>query len=78
MHDDAIDSDPLVNIQKKIYRFNLTGTNVNALPNVFANGKTIEQMTLAELATSGVVPITIYYMLTWPQLAITLLKKWKV
>jgi DNA-binding beta-propeller fold protein YncE len=59
--DDAIDSDPLADIQKKIYRFNLTGaTNVNALANVFPNGKTIEQMTAAELAASGVTPISKY------------------
>jgi len=59
--DDAIDSDPLADIQKKIYRFNLSGaTNVNALANVLPNGKTIEQMTLAELAASGITPITKY------------------
>ena len=59
--DDAIDSDPLVDIQKKIYRFNLSGaTNVNALANIFPNGKTIEQMTLAELAASGITPIAKY------------------
>lgn len=59
--DDAIDSDPLADIQKKIFRFNLTGaTNVNALANVLPNGKTIEQMTVAELAASGITPITKY------------------
>jgi len=59
--DDAVDSDPLADIQKKIYRFNLNGaTNVNAMANVFPNGKTIEQMTLAELAASGVTPLTKY------------------
>ncbi|HEX7847848.1 MAG TPA: esterase-like activity of phytase family protein [Chitinophagaceae bacterium] len=61
--DDAIDSDPQSTIQKKIYRFSLAGaTNVNTLPNVFPNGKTIEEMTLAELAAlaTPVLPITKY------------------
>lgn len=59
--DDAIDSDPLADIQKKIYRFSLSGaTNVNGMANVFPNGKTIEQMTLTELAASGVTPISKY------------------
>lgn len=58
--DDASDSDPVANIQKKIYRFSLAGaTNVNGLANMI-NGKTIEQMTLAELASNGIVPITKY------------------
>ena len=59
--DDASDSDPIADIKKKIYRFSLAGaTNVNSMANVFPNGKTIEQMTLAELATSGVTPLTKY------------------
>jgi hypothetical protein len=59
--DDAIDSDPMTDIQKKIYRFSLSGaTNVNALPNVFPNGKTIEQMTLAELTANNITPIFEY------------------
>jgi len=58
--DDAIDSDPINEIQKKIYRFSLGGaTNVNALPNII-NGKTLDQMTLAELNAAGVNPITKY------------------
>ncbi len=58
--DDAIDSDPLNDIKKKIYRFSLSGaTNINALPNVIS-GKTADQMTLAELAAAGIAPITKY------------------
>jgi hypothetical protein len=58
--DDAIDSDPLNEIEKKIYRFNLAGaTNVNSLPNL-VNGKTLDQMTAAELVAAGVTPITKY------------------
>jgi hypothetical protein len=58
--DDAIDSDPMTDIQKKIYRFSLAGaTNINGLPNVIG-GKTVEQMTLAELATNSIAPITKY------------------
>lgn len=58
--DDAIDSDPLNEIEKKIYRFSLANaTNVNSLPNLI-NGKTLDQMTAAELLTAGVTPITKY------------------
>ncbi len=58
--DDAIDSDPLADIKKKIYRFSLGGaTNINALPNVIA-GKTADQMSLAELTAAGIAPITKY------------------
>lgn len=56
--DDAIDSDPLSDIKKKIYRFSLAGaTNVNALPNII-NGKTLDQMTTAEMAAAAVTPIS--------------------
>jgi predicted extracellular nuclease len=55
--DDAIDSDPLSQIQKKIYRFSLAdATDISNLPNVI-NGKTLDQMTLAELQATGVNPI---------------------
>jgi hypothetical protein len=58
--DDAIDSDPLNEIEKKIYRFSLAGaTNVNSLPNLI-NGKTLDQMTASELIAAGVTPITKY------------------
>ncbi|WP_421656156.1 choice-of-anchor I family protein [Leptothermofonsia sp. ETS-13] len=55
--DDAIDSDPLGQIQKKIYRFSLQGaTEISNLPNLI-NGKSLDQMTLTELAAAGVTPI---------------------
>jgi len=55
--DDAIDSDPLSQIQKKVYRFSLQGaTEISSLPETI-NGKTLDQMTAAELAAAGVVPI---------------------
>jgi hypothetical protein len=58
--DDAIDSDPMTDIQKKIYRFSLAGaTNIHGLPNLIG-GKTIEQMTLAELAANNIARITKY------------------
>lgn len=58
--DDAIDSDALNEIQKKIYRFSLAGaTNVNSLPNLI-NGKTLDQMTAAELTAAGVAPVSKY------------------
>ncbi|MEP7323149.1 MAG: esterase-like activity of phytase family protein, partial [Saprospiraceae bacterium] len=58
--DDAIDSDPLSDIKKKIYRFSLEGaTNILSLPNVI-NGKTADQMSLAELRAAGIAPITKY------------------
>ena len=58
--DDANDSDPIADIQKKIYRFSLDGaTNINTLPTII-NGKTIEQMTLAELTANGIAPLTKY------------------
>jgi hypothetical protein len=55
--DDAIDSDPLAQIQKKVYRFSLQGaTDISTLPNLI-NGKSVDQMTRAELAAAGVTPI---------------------
>ncbi|HEY9763220.1 MAG TPA: choice-of-anchor I family protein [Trichocoleus sp.] len=54
--DDAIDSDPLSQIQKKIYRFSLAdATDISNIGLV--NGKTVDQMTLAELQAAGVKPI---------------------
>ena len=57
--DDAIDSDPLSNIEKKVYRFSLDGaTNVlnqNAPIDLGGgNLKTIDQMTPAELVSQGI------------------------
>lgn len=55
--DDAIDSDPLEQIQKKVYRFSLqSATDISNLPNLI-NGKSLDQMTLAELSAAGVTPI---------------------
>jgi Ca2+-binding RTX toxin-like protein len=55
--DDAIDSDPLEQIQKRIYRFSLAdATDISNLPNLI-NGRTLDQMTLAELQAAGVRPI---------------------
>ena len=57
--DDAIDSDPLSNIEKKVYRFSLDGaTNVlnQDAPIDLGGGnlKTIDQMTPAELVSQGI------------------------
>jgi len=55
--DDAIDSDPLSQIQKKIYRFSLANaTDISTLPNVI-NGTTVDQMTLTQLQAAGITPI---------------------
>lgn len=62
--DDAIDSDPASNIEKKIYRISLAGaTDVTGKAGLFDVGggmmKSIDQMTAAELALPavGVTPI---------------------
>lgn len=60
--DDAIDSDPAAQIEKKVYRFNLGGaTDITDLTDPIDLGggvfKTIDQMSLEELASVGVVPI---------------------
>jgi Ca2+-binding RTX toxin-like protein len=60
--DDAIDSDPLSQIEKKVYRFDLGGaTDISDLtdPIDLGNGisKTVDQMTAEELASVGIVPI---------------------
>jgi hypothetical protein len=58
--DDSYPADPIIDIQKRIYRFNLTGaTNINGLPNVI-NLKTVEQMTPAEMKLAGITPILKY------------------
>jgi hypothetical protein len=55
--DDAIDSDPLHQIEKRIYRFSLAGaTDISLLPEVI-NGKTLDQMSVSELQAAGVYPI---------------------
>lgn len=60
--DDAIDSDPIENIEKKVYRFSLeNATEISNLsdPVTLPGGitKTIDQMTVQELASIGVRPI---------------------
>ncbi len=53
--DDAIDSDPVSNIQKKIYRFSLVGaTPINAANDILYSGKSLDQMTPAELTAAGI------------------------
>jgi hypothetical protein len=60
--DDAIDTDPIELIEKKVYRFNLGGaTDISAFPGLVAlpggGSKTVDQMTTAELASVNIVPI---------------------
>jgi 2',3'-cyclic-nucleotide 2'-phosphodiesterase (5'-nucleotidase family) len=57
--DDAIDSDPIETIEKKIYRFRLSGaTNIANLSGPIDLGggllKTVDQMTPAELTSQGI------------------------
>lgn len=57
--DDAIDSDPSANIEKKVYRFNLNGaTNITnqSAPIDLGGGvlKTVDQMTPEELTSQGI------------------------
>ena len=54
--DDALPEDTFASIEKKIYRFNLTGaTDVSAYTGtVGTTGKTVDQMTRAELATNNI------------------------
>jgi hypothetical protein len=60
--DDAIDSDPIETIQKKVYRFSLeNATEISSLSGSInlPDGvtKTVDQMTVQELASIGVTPI---------------------
>jgi hypothetical protein len=60
--DDATYSDPVSNIEKRIYRFRLAdATDVSAMSGLFDVGggvmKSIDQMTTAELAGQGIKPI---------------------
>lgn len=60
--DDAIDSDPIEQIEKKVYRFNLGGaTDITGLTDPIDLGggvvKTVDQMTVTELASIGLVPV---------------------
>ena len=60
--DDAIDSDPSAAIEKKIYRFSLAGaTDISSLTGpVGSTGKTVDQLTPAELAANNIRPIAKY------------------
>jgi len=55
--DDAIGSDPASNIEKKIYRVNLTGaTDISSLTNtVGATGKFVDELTPVQLASNNIV-----------------------
>lgn len=55
--DDATDSDPASNIEKKIYRVNLTGaTDISSLTNtVGATGKFVDELTPSQLASNNII-----------------------
>ena len=57
--DDSVPGDPPSVIEKKIYRFNLAGaTDVSSLTGlVGGTGKTVDQLTIAELVANGIHPI---------------------
>ncbi|TAD85111.1 MAG: T9SS C-terminal target domain-containing protein [Bacteroidetes bacterium] len=60
--DDAIDSDNLDKIEKKIYRFNFGGaTDISSMSGLIAlpggGSKSVDQMTAAEMASVNIVPI---------------------
>ncbi|MDP3208942.1 MAG: esterase-like activity of phytase family protein, partial [Rhodoglobus sp.] len=57
--DDALPGDPAEKIEKKIYRFNLNGaTDVSTYTGtVGATGKTVDQLTTAELVANKINPI---------------------
>lgn len=57
--DDALPDDNSALIEKKIYRFNLTGaTDVSALTgNIGATGKTVDQLTVAEMVANNIRPL---------------------
>jgi predicted small secreted protein len=55
--DDALPAAPAANITKKVYAFNLTGaTDITSKDTLYA-GKSLDQMTTAELAAVSVKPI---------------------
>jgi hypothetical protein len=59
--DDALPSDPVETITKKVYKFTLDGaTDISSLGLLNVGGvmKSVDQMTTAELASVGVVPVT--------------------
>lgn len=56
--DDALPEDPAETIAKKVYAFNLTGATDITSVDVLYSGKTLDQMSAAELTTAGVKPVT--------------------
>ena len=57
--DDSVPGDDPSKIEKKIYRFNLVGaTDVSGfMEPIGATGKTVDQLTVAELVANGIHPI---------------------
>lgn len=57
--DDALPDDNPAHIEKKIYRFNLTGaTDVAAFTGIVGStGKTVDQLTVAEMVANGIHPV---------------------
>lgn len=57
--DSTADGDAAATIEKKVYRFNLTNaTDISSLTgNVGSTGKTVDQLTLAELLANSVTPV---------------------
>jgi hypothetical protein len=57
--DDALPDDNPAHIEKKIYRFNLTGaTDVTAFTGIVGStGKTVDQLTVAEMVANGIHPV---------------------
>jgi hypothetical protein len=59
--DDALPEDPIETITKKVYAFTLAGaTDISALGSFDVGGvmKTVDQMTVAELAAAGIAPVS--------------------
>ncbi|MCS7047140.1 MAG: esterase-like activity of phytase family protein, partial [Gemmataceae bacterium] len=56
--DDFVPTSPIEHIETKIYHFDLAGaTPITAANDILYAGKTLDQMTLAELTAAGIVPI---------------------
>jgi Ca2+-binding RTX toxin-like protein len=56
--DDYLPVNPLADIEKKVYRFDLTGaTPITAANDILYTGKTLDEMTAGELTTAGITPI---------------------
>lgn len=59
--DDTIASTPAEKIEKKVYQFNLTGatalTDAQSTGLIGATGKTVDQLTVAEMVANGIRPV---------------------